>query len=399
MLVGDPGRELPLFATINAVCARAFQSAVGCVDADRGALLWSRNVAPAQLLAAALLAVLLADPWAVLAPGFWLSFGAVMLILYVTAHRLPHQPQHWYQRLWQNLCEASRVQWAMTIGLLPLLLAMFQQVSLISPVANAVAVPLISLMVVPLTLLGTALPFDLPLHLAESTLDMLLQFLKPLNALPQAVWLQHDPPAWSILLGAVGAVWLLLPRGLPARWLGALWLLPMFLTVPPAPPADTARVSILDVGQGLSVVVQTRQHALLYDSGPDYSGDSDSGKRVVIPNLRAAGIAELDGLILSHDDNDHAGGATSVLQAMPVGWIRTSMQPAAVEADFGRDAQPCLAGQTWDWDGVQFTVLHPTAADYDREHARLRAAVTGPVRRLDAPGLRDTRAAHGTPAY
>ncbi len=311
-----------------------------------------------------MLVVLLFDPWAVLAPGFWLSFGAVALILYVTAHRLPYHPVHWYQRLWQTLCEASRVQWAMTLGLTPLLLALFQQVSLVSPLANAIAVPLVSLLVVPLTLLGTALPLDFPLHWADSLLHLLLRLLTPLNALPQAVWLQHDPPAWSILLGALGAVWLLLPRGLPARWLGAIWLLPLFLNTPPPPPADTARIDILDVGQGLAVVVQTQQHALLYDSGPAFSADSDSGKRVVVPNLRAAGIAELDGLILSHDDNDHVGGAASVLHAMPVGWIRSSMLPAAIEVDYQRTPQPCLAGQSWDWDGVHFAFLHPSAEDW-----------------------------------
>lgn len=340
------------------------QRTVYMVGSTALALWLNRRFTIGQILALAVLVVLLFDPWAVLAPGFWLSFGAVALILYVTAHRLPYHPVHWYQRLWQTLCEASRVQWAMTLGLTPLLLALFQQVSLVSPLANAIAVPLVSLLVVPLTLLGTALPLDFPLHWADSLLHLLLRLLTPLNALPQAVWLQHDPPAWSILLGALGAVWLLLPRGLPARWLGAIWLLPLFLNTPPPPPADTARIDILDVGQGLAVVVQTQQHALLYDSGPAFSADSDSGKRVVVPNLRAAGIAELDGLILSHDDNDHVGGAASVLHAMPVGWIRSSMLPAAIEVDYQRTPQPCLAGQSWDWDGVHFAFLHPSAEDW-----------------------------------
>lgn len=296
--------------------------------------LWlNRRFAIGQILSLALLVVLLLDPWAVLAPGFWLSFSAVALIFFVTAHRLTETPKNaWARWVWQPVREYFSVQWAMTIGLIPLLLAMFQQVSLVSPLANDFAVPVVSLLVVPLTLLGTALPWD-------------------------------APPAWSIVLGMVGVVWMLLPRGFPARWLGVIWLLPMFLNAPDVPAAGTARLVVFDVGQGLAVAVQTQQHALLYDAGADFNSDADSGNRVIVPNLRAMGIAELDGMVLSHDDNDHVGGADSVLQAMPVTWIRTSMSQAAVQADFERDGQPCFAGQHWEWDGVQFEFLHPEQQD------------------------------------
>ena len=340
------------------------QRTVYMVGAVALALWLNRRFSIGQILSLALLVVLLLDPWAVLAPGFWLSFSAVALIFFVTAHRLTETPKNaWARWVWQPVREYFSVQWAMTIGLIPLLLAMFQQISLVSPLANAVAIPVVSLLVVPLTLLGAALPWDAPLWAAHAVLEWLMRGLTLLNELPQAVWTQHAPPVWSIVLGIVGVVWMLLPRGFPARWLGAIWLLPMFLNAPEAPAAGQVRLVVFDVGQGLAVAVQTRQHALLYDAGADFNSESDSGKRVIVPNLRAMGVAELDGMVLSHDDNDHVGGADSVLQAMPVGWIRTSMSQAAVQADFERDGQPCLAGQHWEWDGVQFDFLHPAATD------------------------------------
>ena len=271
------------------------------------ALLSSRNVAPSQLLAAALIVVLLLDPWAVMAPGFWLSFGAVALILYVTANRLGKT--HW-------LVEYGKVQWAMTIGLIPPLLAMFQQVSLVSPVANAFAIPLVSFVVVPLTLLGALLPFGGLLHLAHFSMSLCMSVLEWLSQLPDAVWRQHAPPAWSIALGVFGVLWVLLPRGFPARWLGLLLLLPMFLVVPELPEPGELRLTIFDVGQGLSVAVQTRNHTLLYDTGPDYPGESDSGSRIVVPVLHAQGIAQLDTLILTHNDVDHIGGVPVVMKAL-----------------------------------------------------------------------------------
>ncbi|MDD5180468.1 MAG: DNA internalization-related competence protein ComEC/Rec2, partial [Gallionellaceae bacterium] len=357
------------------------------------AALWlSRTVAASQILAAALLVVLLLDPWAVLSPGFWLSFGAVALIFYVTAHRL--RQQHW-------LIEYGRVQWAMMIGLIPPLLALFQQVSLVSPIANAFAIPLVEFVVVPLTLLGALLPFDWILHLAHQSMRVCMVALEWLNQLPDAVWTQHAPPAWSIALGMLGALWCLLPRGFPARWLGLIVMLPMFLVLPPAPLPGTLHLIIFDVGQGMAVAAQTHDHALLYDTGPDFNGEADSGNRILVPSLRAQGIARLDGLMLTHDDTDHTGGALSVIQAMPVGWLSSSLSgdspilhaflpspSGAAEGSLSSSGAPtgvllagvgaggkagggglirCADGQNWDWDGVRFEVLHPSRASYAEE--------------------------------
>ena len=336
------------------------------------AALWSsRSTAPSQILSTALLVVVLLDPWAVLSPGFWLSFGAVALIFYVTAHRLDRS--NW-------LLEYGRVQWAMMIGLIPPLLALFQQVSLVSPIANAFAIPLVEFVVVPLTLLGALLPFHWILALAHQAMSICMIALEWLNQLPDAVWTQHAPPVWSIALGMMGALWCLLPRGFPARWLGLLLMLPMFLVLPAAPLDGTLRLIIFDVGQGLSVAAQTRNHALLYDTGPDFSGEADSGNRILVPSLRAMGIAQLDGLILTHDDTDHTGGALSVIQAMPIDWLSSSLpaqspilqqtSPTLTLPRRERELIRCADGQKWDWDGVHFELLHPSPESYAQEKIR-----------------------------
>ena len=338
------------------------------------AALWlNRNFSLAQILSIALLGVLIPDPWAVMSPGFWLSFGAVALILYVTAYRLssshtqPERDKTGENRasaLLRVLMEYGKVQWAMTIGLIPLLLGLFQQVSLVSPIANAVAIPLVSLIVVPLALLGAILPWDLPLWLAHSMMSGTMVFLEWLNSLPLAVWTQHAPPAWSIVTGMLGVVVILLPRGFPARWLGFLLLLPMFLNTPEPPVSGSLRLIIFDVGQGLAVSVQTQHHALLYDTGPDFSDGADSGNRILVPSLRAMGIGNLDGLILTHDDTDHTGGAASVMQTMPIEWLSSSLPAKHRLLQQMTDKRRCKDGQSWQWDGVNFEMLHPDAASY-----------------------------------
>lgn len=364
-----PARKVAVVSGLLVALAYALFAGFG-VPAQRtvymlatiAASLWlSRSIAPSQLLCAALLVVVLIDPWAVLSPGFWLSFGAVAIIFYSTSHRL--RRSSW-------LLEYGRVQWAISIGLIPLLLALFQQISLVSPIANAFAIPLVSLVVVPLALLGALLPFDWILHLAHQVMALCMAALEWLNSLPQAVWLQHAPPAWSIILGMTGVLWLLLPRGFPARWLGCVLLLPMFFVIPVSPPTGALRLVIFDVGQGLSVLAQTRNHALLYDSGPDFSGEADSGNRILVPSLRAQGIAHLDELMLTHDDSDHTGGAQSILQTMPVNWLSSSLASDHALLKLVSNTRRCMDGQTWHWDGIFFEVLHPSQQSYADEKIR-----------------------------
>jgi competence protein ComEC len=321
--------------------------------------LWlSRGIAPSQLLAVALMVVLLFDPWSVIAPGFWLSFGAVALIFYITANRLGSG--HW-------LIEYGRIQWAMSIGLIPPLLGMFQQISLVSPLANAFAIPLVSFVVVPLTLLGALLPFDWILYLAHYVMSFLMKILEWLNNLPDAVWTQHAPPPWSVAVGMIGVLWILLPRGFPSRWGGAFLLLPMFLIRPIAPVPGHVLLTIFDVGQGLAVAVQTHNHALLYDTGPVFNSEANSGNRLLVPSLKGMGIAQLDTLILTHNDADHTGGARSVMQALPVKLLSSSLPDNSPILPQALQSQHCSDGQQWDWDDVHFEFLHPASASYADE--------------------------------
>lgn len=347
---------------------------VGVVAA---ALWFGRAASASRVLAAALFLVLVLDPWAVLSPGFWLSFAAVAVIFYIGSSRTARP--HW-------LAQWGRVQWAVTVSLVPLLLVLFQQVSLVSPIANAVAIPVVSLVVTPLALAGAVLPFAWPLELGHAILEVLMAMLSALAELPGAVWQQHAPPAWTLPLALAGIAWLLVPRGFPARWLGIVLLLPLFATAPPGPRAGDLWITVLDVGQGLSVLARTERHALLYDAGPAFNAFSDSGSRVILPYLRGEGIARLDALVVSHDDGDHSGGAGSVLSAIPVGmlWSSLSSNHALLETTTWR--APCIAGRKWVWDAVSFEFLHPREEVLSGRSAR--ANNRSCVLRIEAKGGR-----------
>lgn len=342
------------------------------------AALWlGRASSASRVLAAALLAVLVLDPWAVLSPGFWLSFAAVAVIFHVSTGHTARP--HW-------LAQWGRVQWAVTVGLAPLMLVLFQQVSLVSPLANAAAIPLVSLVVTPLALLGAALPFDGPLVLAHALLEALMAMLAWLAELPSALWRQHAPVPWTVPLALLGIAWMLLPRGFPARWLGAVLALPLFAVLPPAPAAGELWVTVLDVGQGLAVFVRTENHALLYDAGPAFNAFADSGSRIILPYLRGEGVARLDALVLSHDDRDHSGGAASVLEGMPVAALWSSLPADHVLVAARESSEPCTAGSGWEWDGVVFEFLHPGAEAASGHGAR--ANNRSCVLRIAAPGGR-----------
>lgn len=324
--------------------------------------LWSgRITSPSRVLCWALFAVLIIDPWAVLAPGFWLSFGAVAMIFYVTAGRTG--------RL-SALRGAALTQLAVTLGLLPMLLALFQEVSVISPIANAFAIPLVSLVIVPVTLIAAVVPVDALMHLAHWLMALCMIPLDWMAKLPTAVWESHAPLPWTVALAVLGCAWLLLPRGFPARWLGFVWMLPMFLVFPPRPQPGEIWVTALDVGQGLAVALQTSRHALVYDTGPTWNPDADSGNRIIVPYLRGEGMRRLDGLIVSHEDEDHSGGAISILDARSPLWLLSSLPEDSEILGHTAQSRRCEAGQSWDWDGVRFSILHPTRDSYAMENIR-----------------------------
>jgi len=312
--------------------------------------LWSGRIcAPARTLVLALGVVLAFDPWAVLAPGFWLSFGAVALIFFSSDGKEATAKQ-WL-----------RVQWAITIGLAPAALFLFSQFSIVGPLANAVAIPLVSAVVTPLVLLAAVVPWDALLESAAWLVQWLLQFLEWCANLPCAVWQQHTPPVWAVLLAMAGVAWLLAPRGVPWRLAGLALTLPAVALPPPAPLPGEAWVVTLDVGQGLAVLVRTANRALLYDAGPAF-GETDSGERIIAPYLRAAGIERLDAMIVTHNDSDHAGGAASVAGNFEVDALRHSLPPGHPLLAGVPDARRCAAGMGWEWDGVRFSVLHPAGA-------------------------------------
>ncbi len=311
-----------------------------------------RHVGAAHGLALAMLAMLLADPLAVLSAGFWLSFvGVAFLMLCLGPPR---------RGIGGFLRDLTAGQWVMTIALLPLTLWFFGQASLLGALSNLLAVPVVSFVLVPLALCGVLLMLSCPplavapLWLAGAVAHQLWRVLARLAELPGASWYLPGVSPWALVFASAGALWLLAPRGTPSRWLGACLFLPLLWPMRAPIPPSAFQVWMLDVGQGLSVVVRTRHHTLLYDAGARYPSGFDVGAAAVVPSLHALGVRYLDALVISHADNDHAGGAGAVLAAYAPA-RRLAGEPARLPMRM--DA--CAAGQTWSWDGVAFRVLGP----------------------------------------
>jgi competence protein ComEC len=306
---------------------------------------------PMVLLAAAV-AVSLADPWALLQPGFWLSFGAVGLLMLGAPE--PPGAGDWRQRLAAAVWAGLRTQAVATVGLAPLTLVFFQQVSLVGFAANLVAIPLVTLLVTPLALAGALLPWLwLP---AEALVQGMVAALAPLGQWP--VWTSAAAPPWAAAAGLLGGALLVLPLPPRVRWLGLPLVLPLAWPLPDRPEHGRFDLVALDVGQGTAVLVRTRLHLMVYDTGPVYSPEADAGERVLLPLLRARGEAGVDRLVLSHRDTDHVGGAASLMRRLPVASVWSSLEtghPIRAAAPH----EPCRAGRGWVWDGVRFDVLHP----------------------------------------
>ena len=372
-----PARKAASLAAIIAALGYTLLAGFG-VPAQRtfwmvsivAAALWSGQIAsPWRTLALALAVIVFFDPWAMLAPGLWLSFGAVLLIFYGVAGW--SAPGSW-------LSQWGRVQWAVTVGLAPAALLLFGQVSLAGPIANTVAIPLVSVVVTPLALLAAVIPVDALLHLAAWLTEWLLQFLEWCAALPAAQWRQHVPSLGSVLLALAGAAWLLAPRGVPWRSCGLALMAPALCLAPAVPRHGELWITTFDVGQGLAVLARTSSRTLLYDAGPAWAPDADSGSRVVVPALRGAGIDRLDLLVLSHEDSDHIGGALSVLEALEVDAVASSLAAGHPLRGMVTAPRACGAGQSWTWDGVRFEFLN--AVDQVKRNDRscvLRIAAAG----------------------
>lgn len=290
-------------------------------------------------------ALLLLDPLASLRPGLWLSFAAVGILIFTFGGRLGA----W--KWWQTW---TRAQWLIALGLCPVLLALNLPISLSGPLANLLAVPWVSLLVLPPALLGTLL-LPVPyvgaglLWLAGGLIDWLFRGLSVIAGVWPA-WTSQSLAWWALLIGSLGALLLLLPRGVPLRPLG--WPLLLILLAPPRERVAEGLADIwqLDVGQGLAILIRTRHHTLLYDVGPRF-GDFDLGERVVLPALYKLGVNRIDLMLLSHADADHAGGALAVSRGLKVTRV-ISGDPPGLPAILRAEA--CETGRQWQWDGVSF---------------------------------------------
>jgi competence protein ComEC len=314
-----------------------------------------------DVLAAAALVVLAFDPWALLQPGFWLSFAAVGFLGWADpAAARGESVVGWRARL----AAATRAQAVASLALAPLTVLFFQQVSLVGPLANALAIPLVSLAVTPLALVGLVLPAPLSdgaWVAAHSLLQGLHAVLGWLAAFPFAVWSLPAPPAWALAAALAAIAWLLLPAAIGRlRFLALPLLLPLVLHEPPRPPFGRFEAHVLDVGQGTAVLIRGAGSDWLYDTGPSYRSGSDAGERIVVPYLRALGVRRLDALVVSHRDDDHAGGVASVLAALPVARVLSSVDARdPMFAGAADRVERCRAGQTWQHDGLRFELLHP----------------------------------------
>ena len=325
---------------------------------------------PWAVLSIALVVVLISDPIAVLAPGFWLSFMAVAFLF-----TLPDLQEKNYQKTLQEKImgtarAAGHAQLAITFGLLPVTVLMFQQIVLIGPLANAVAIPVVSYLVTPFAMAGVVISetvgADFLLHAAAWVQQMLHAFLRWCSGVPFAAIDWPSPGLARTVIASAGMVMALgtvLPKPW-ARWRHAGWLglIALWGVAPSAPAHGDMRLTFIDVGQGSAVLIQTHRHTLLYDTGP-LMGSADAGARMIMPTLRRKGIRLLDQVMVSHADSDHAGGLASLLELVPIDTLRTSWPSELPVAPTTRNphvvAQGCTAGQSWQWDGIRFEVLHP----------------------------------------
>ena len=318
------------------------------------AILLQRQLSLGVGLSLALLAVLIIHPLATLNFGFWLSFAAVSVIFYGMSARISAN------NLWWRL---GRIQFVVSLGLIPFTLLLFQNASFISPVANSIAIPLVGFIVVPLSLLASAISFysihaaGVLFQVALFVLSLVWDVLSWLSAHKyMAVQFAVYSPI-NLFFAVLAVLLLLAPRGVPAKFLCIVLILPLIFNKPRLPEVNTVEFTLLDVGQGLAAIVQTKHHSLVYDTGAKFSDQYDMGKAVLIPFLRIKGITHLDKVIISHADNDHSGGFDSLRMAFPITTSYTSDPRQAKQLHLSL----CLQGQHWRWDGVNFDILYPSA--------------------------------------
>ncbi len=317
-----------------------------------GAVILQAKIRPAHLLAITAVAVVVINPLAVLSAGFWLSFGAVAIISLMLVGRL--RTGGYWSSTWT-------VAWRVALGLSPLLLLFFGSVSLIAPIANLIAVPVVSLVVVPASLFGAVISSfsesiaSVIFNFSSLVLSVVMAYLEQLSLLKYSAISLSKPSLWAIISGIFGVILILSPRGVRYKWLGLILLLPALFPDVNKIDQGQFKVTVLDVGQGLSSVIETANHTLVFDAGIRLSAKFDMGTSVLLPYLRSRSIQHVDLLVLSHPDSDHIGGAQALLTDLPVD-NQISSYPKRVP---GHAVQLCQPGRQWQWDGVQFLILAP----------------------------------------
>ncbi len=353
--------DLQSAALVSFACAALYAAAAGfAIPTQRALLMLSvaylavltrRFVSMTAGLSTALLFVLFWDPLTIISPSFWLSFVAVGLLWQLGQSRTGLAQNSKFRK-------SAIIQWGICLGLTPVVVLFFGEVSLVAPVVNFVTIPIFTLVLVPLTLLAT--------------LTLSVDFLGPYlmygaGLLAQSVWWALEfiagwswsatilPQAdrWQFVLAVIGVIFALPIHPLPGRYLSAFAILPLLVVQTDGPKPGVAVATVLDVGHGLAVIIETRNHVLLYDAGPRYRSGFDSGSEIVLPALRAKGRTRLDTIVISHADTDHSGGAGAVIEAFPRARLVVGPDVRLTHAS------ACRAGQSWVWDGVEFSFLHP----------------------------------------
>jgi competence protein ComEC len=316
-----------------------------------GAWLLARSVArttrPFQPFALALLAVLLLDPFAPLSAGFWLSFAAMAAIIVVTAGHFIRRPL---------LREALAVQVVVTIALLPFSLALFGSVSVIGPLVNALAIPAMSWVLVPTVLLAVVL-----LPISEAACNWVLAiaawfqdagwpWLAAAADVPWAL-IHASPPWWWYILAMASVGMAAMPWPLMLRLAALVCAIPLVAGVDRAPQTGSAEITILDVGEGTSVVVRTAEHVLVYGTGDSYGTNGRMAESVLVPFLRAGGVRAIDRLVLGRASPATGSGVAALLAELPV-------RETLVEEASGEEGElECAEVGPWEWDGITFELL------------------------------------------
>lgn len=341
-------------------------------------ILLKRKIFSWQAFLFALLLVILHDPLCVLQAGFWLSFCAVAALL-MAKESLPEKS---WRKWWQP-------QWVAFVGLLPLTVLFFNQVSLISPIANIFAIPIVAAVVVPISLLGVIFIYPIEIlgefliRIAVICFSVVWQLLDFLSHIPFAAVSLAGLSSGIIFLSIIGTLLLLSPKGMPGKPLAILFYMPL-LFVKPHIPYEQARISILDVGQGLSTVIETQNHVMLFDTGPQYGQYTNAGSKVILPYLHARKIQHIDKVLISHHDLDHRGGLSSLLD-FPITEIQSS-EPELLQGTVSTWLSVCQRDQSWQWDGVLFEILHPYGPEQKRNDRSCVLKITANQQSILIPG-------------